>query len=305
MSAAGKQVIIAANPKSGRTNSAQHVSELKQAIEDRGFDCHVEHSLEAVREKSNAAHARGKLRAVVSAGGDGTADALANLLQAHIPVLLFPLGTENLLAKHLKVTGDIQQACQTLVDGHQVSMDVGSANGKIFLVMLSCGFDAEVVRQMHAIRKGHISRWSYARPIVRSLMNYRFPQMRLRVDESERETSAAWIFVFNVPRYAASLDFCPQADPLDGHLDVCTFQRGGLAFGVGYFSQLFLRRHHRLKGYLHQRCEQLVIEPPGANSDESQPEIPFQIDGDPGGVLPLKIEVLPRRFCLLQPSPST
>jgi diacylglycerol kinase family enzyme len=31
--------------------------------------------------------------------------------------------------------------------------------------------------------------------------------------------------------------------------------------------------------------------------------VPYQLDGDPGGWLPLKIEVLPRRMTVLVPSP--
>jgi diacylglycerol kinase family enzyme len=35
---------------------------------------------------------------------------------------------------------------------------------------------------------------------------------------------------------------------------------------------------------------------------ESIQPVPFQIDGDPGGVLPLEIEVLPGRMTLLGPA---
>ncbi|MEZ6076456.1 MAG: diacylglycerol kinase family protein [Pirellulaceae bacterium] len=83
--------------------------------------------------------------AVVSAGGDGTAGALANLLPSHVPLLLFPLGTENLLAKHLGITGDVRQSRTILRSYQRHLLDVGRAGQKLFLVMLSCGFDAEVV----------------------------------------------------------------------------------------------------------------------------------------------------------------
>lgn len=287
-------VIIAANPKSGRSSSRSKVEELCRAIVELGFPCDVEYSLDAVQSRSLSLHAAGQLKAVVAAGGDGTADALANLLPAGIPILLFPLGTENLLAKHFGISGEIQQACHTLRAGKQVAVDVGSANGKLFLVMASCGFDAEVVRQMHAVRTGHINRWSYAGPILRSLRKYVFPRLSIALEGERSDRSAAWIFVFNVPRYAASLDFCPQADPHDGLLDVCTFEKSGVAFGMGYLFRLFLRSHQSMSGFAHRRAGKIVIESPGE-------DIPFQIDGDPGGVLPLTIEVLPERLTLLVP----
>lgn len=316
MNVSAQHVLIAANPKSGSSSSASRVSELREAIEQAGFICEIVGELPVVQQRSAALHRDGRLRAVVSAGGDGTADALANLLSSQIPILLFPLGTENLLAKHLGITGDAQQACQSLQHNRTIAMDVGSANGQLFLVMLSCGFDAEVVGQMHAVRRGHINRWSYTRPILAALAKYRFPQLPFRIDEQPAPSTAAWIFVFNVPRYAASLEFCPQADPLDGQLDVCTFQRGGIAFGVGYFSRLFFRSHQSMRGFRHQRCSQIMIESPPAFSGRSHAKLrvasggdsggddgdcPYQIDGDPGGVLPLKVKVLPGRLKLLTP----
>lgn len=299
----GKQhVLIAANPKSGASESSNKVAKLAAAVEAVGFQCKILGDLEEVRVQSHDLAEAHLLRAVVSAGGDGTADALANLLSPSIPICIFPLGTENLLAKHFGFTDDIASTCKLLQFGVPQKMDVGKANDKVFLVMASCGFDAVVVEEMDAIRKGHINRWSYAKPILNALRRYRFPQLQIRGEDDSGtlvEDSAAWIFVFNVPRYAANLDFCPQADPHDGYLDVCTFRRSGLIYGSGYFSRLFLRSHQSMKGFKHRRMKNLEVTLP---SDSLQPaEIPFQIDGDPGGLLPASISVLPEHLTLLVP----
>lgn len=323
---APQHVLIAANPKSGAGPSGKRVAELQGALATAGYECHIEYSLDKLCQQAGLLAATGRLRAVVSAGGDGTAEALANLLPAHIPLLLFPLGTENLLAKHVGITGAVSQSCEILRAGARLSLDVGRANGKYFLVMLSCGFDAEVVRQMHSIRTGHINRWSYARPIVRSLARYRFTQLNWAAQPTGQQqgmgdqpieaaaghqasqfqrNSAAWLFVFNVPRYAASLDFCPQADPTDGLLDLCTFARSGIVSGLGYLARLWLGSHQRMQGFSHQRCSRLEIPAP-IDHNGNHLDIPYQIDGDPGGVLPLTIDVLPARLTLLVPeAPAT
>ncbi len=309
-----QHVVIAANPKSGAGPSGSRIAELQGAITAAGYQCRVEHSLEALLEQCIVRDRAGDLRAVVSAGGDGTAEALANILPSHVPLLLFPLGTENLLAKHLRITGDVRQACDILHRDQRLALDVGSANGKLFLVMLSCGFDAEVVRRMHAVRTGHINRWSYARPILSSLLGYRFPQLGWSVgtmpgempaqgqpvDAEQTLRHAAWLFVFNVPRYAAALNFCPQADPTDGLLDVCTFQCSGIVAGFGYLARLWHGSHQRMRGFSHTRCGRLEIPAPIDNNGRTL-DVPYQLDGDPGGLLPLKIEVLPARLTLLVP----
>ncbi len=308
MSAIDRHVLIAANPKSGATSSQARVAGLRDALTEAGYICRVQTSLDMLQQECLSLDAAGQLRAIVSAGGDGTADALANRLPSHIPLLIFPLGTENLLAKHLGITGDIRQVRCMLQANQRLALDAGSANGKLFLVMLSCGFDAEVVRSMHAMRTGHINRWSYARHILSALRNYRFPQLAYQLvgDEARpavQETldrSAAWLFVFNVPRYAASLKFCPQADPLDGLLDICTFQRAGLGSGLCYLLRLWLGSHQHMRGFRHERCQSIqVLQPSDAGGRNM--EVPFQVDGDPGGVLPLNIEVVPGRISVLVP----
>ncbi|MFK7738415.1 MAG: diacylglycerol kinase family protein [Pirellulaceae bacterium] len=325
-----KTVLLVANPKSGATESGARVRALQEAIQARGHVCELVHDLESVAPKSEQLQSQGLLKAVIAAGGDGTADALANRISEKIPLLMFPLGTENLLARHFGLKADIEATCSTLDEGRKIQIDAGSANGQKFLVMTSCGFDAEVVRQMHKIRKGHINRWSYTRPILTALKKYRFPALNIELDsetkmkltDEPRQASlpvsapttlnAAWIFVFNLPMYAANLDFCPQADPADGKLDVCTFRAGGVLRGLGYFTRLFLRRHQSMTDFHHQLAERIQIHSgatspssspgtTGQNAEEVENGIAFQIDGDPGGTLPLDIQVLPNHLSLLIP----
>ncbi len=301
MDAPGKTVLIAANPKSGAASSASLVQQLKSKLDSLELPTEIIGDLGLLKSRASELSAAGRLRCVVSAGGDGTVSAVANLLSPETPILVFPLGTENLLAKHFSLTADVDGAAKCIVANRQTTMDVGLANGKLFLVMLSVGFDALVVKHMTAIRQGHISRWSYARPILGAISQYKFPGLKFRADgigpcdTSGRETAPAWLFVFNVPRYAANLQFCPQADPADGWLDLCTFARRGLVTGLGYLSQLWFGRHQALPGFQHRPIRTLEIDGAG----DGQREIPYQIDGDFGGVLPLKVEVAPGRLRLI------
>ncbi len=298
---APKHILIAANPKSGAVSRDQLLAELRGGLQNDGFEVDLCTDLNRVETRAAELHAAGRLQCVVSAGGDGTAAVLANRITAEIPLLVFPLGTENLLAKHLQLTSSIAEARARVQAARTIALDVGLANGKMFLVMASCGFDAAVVEAMHASRKGHINRWSYTWPILRALRSYRFPMVRLREtdasDKATREQSAAWTFVFNLPRYAANLQFCPQACAVDGKLDVCTFRQPGMWRGFGYLSRLWLGSHQRLSDFSHSTVTNLSIDccddSQNATSASSSVSIPYQLDGDPGGVLPLEISVLP------------
>lgn len=302
-------VVIAANPKSGGSNQEAIVEELAAQLKIAGFEVRRSGEIDQVKAwvsqlstetaalQNSAGDAEGRqlmLRAVVAAGGDGTVSLLANELPPGTPLVILPLGTENLLAKHLGLKPVPAQICQTIAANQTICIDVGRANGKLFLVMASCGFDADVVQRLHAARKGHINYWSYAKPIWSSIGQYRYPLLQLFLDGSEQPLLGRWAFIFNVPRYAMNLPIITDADPEDGRLDLCAFRGGSLFRGLFYLGAVFFGQHRRWTNAHLQTFQRLRIEADG--------RVPFQLDGDPGGELPVEIEVVPKFLRLLVPS---
>lgn len=283
INANARQVIIAANPHSGSRNSREVVDQLRGELETRDFHPVLMTEIEQVKQRVAECLDNQSLRAVVAAGGDGTVSLLANELPAGVPLAILPLGTENLLAKYLALTADPATLARVINEGRTVRLDAGRANGKLFLVMASCGFDADVVTRLHSTRKGHIRHWSYAKPIVNAISQYRYPTIRVSVGDSRSSLAGKWAFVFNVPRYAMNLPIVDDADPMDGQLDLCMFRGGNLIRGLYYLLAVITRQHRRWQETQVQRFRHIRIE-----SDE---RVPFQLDGDPGGELPLEIEV--------------
>jgi len=282
---AAKSVIISINPNSGASDNQAVARKLEGLLRENGLEVHMPTEIASIRKLATELHQNGQLRAVVAAGGDGTAAMLVNELPFAFPLAVLPLGTENLLAKYLDVSSDPEQLCELILDGRMVSLDVGRANEKYFLVMCSCGFDADVVSRLHSARKGHISHWSYARPIIDAISRYRYPTLRIQADDSGEVIKSKWAFVFNIPRYAMNLPIVSDADSMDGKLDLCTFRGGNLLRGLFYLGGVIFRQHRRWKDTRFVKFTTLRIE-----SDEP---VPYQLDGDPGGQLPLNIRVEP------------
>jgi diacylglycerol kinase family enzyme len=111
-----------------------------------------------------------------------------------------------------------------------------------------------------------------------------------------RTITGRWAFVANLPCYAAGLQFAADADGGDGLLDVCTFSGGSLWDGLRYLSYVLLGKHQELDDCCMATGSRLRIEADGP--------VPYQLDGDPGGMLPLEIEILPRRLNLVLPKTS-
>ena len=103
---------------------------------------------------------RGELRTVISAGGDGTATAILNRIPSRVPLTIFPLGSENLLAQELKLPREPSGVLPMVQQMATRQLDLFRANGSLFLLMASVGFDAQVVRIVHESRRSHITRWA-------------------------------------------------------------------------------------------------------------------------------------------------
>jgi len=302
------RVLISVNPKAGRRSAARRVDRLAESLGQRGLHVEIFTDLAEVSAEANRLHNRGKLRALVGVGGDGTAAELTNRTHEGVPVTLLPAGTANLLSKHLGLSGKPERLCQAITEGRLLRLDAGKAAGRLFLVMVGCGFDADVVQRVHDHRESnprgaHIGYRSYAKPIVESIRSYGYPEIRVYCDEpcdgaglgQLSPITARWVFVCNLPRYGWGLRIAPDAVATDGLLEVCTFRRGSLFHGLRYVAAVqFGGWHRRMSDCDMRQARRLRI--------TSEERVPYQLDGDPQGVLPLDVEVLPNRLTVVAPA---
>ena len=296
-------VLIAENPRAGTGIGAAAVAELAQHLRNAGREvirCADRTEIRELLERSQAATPESHAQewpwgcppeAVVAAGGDGTVSMIADWLVPTTPLAILPLGTENLLARHFRFRIDPRGLADRIVSGPRYQIDAGRANGKLFVVMVSMGFDARVVERVHERRVGHIRKWWYAVPILRTIWDYRYPELRVQVDDEAQPSISRWAFVFNLPRYAGGLPLVPQACGSDGKLDLLLLRDGGLAKGLFYLTAILLRQQSWLRSVQTRTITRVRI--------TSESRVPYQVDGDPGGELPLEIDLLPARLTMV------
>jgi diacylglycerol kinase (ATP) len=297
-------VVITYNPTAGARDAAHDVDQLVKSLRSQGFKAEVQLDLDELAERAANLLAQQRLRAVIGAGGDGTVAELLNRTPVGIPFAMLPGGTENLLSKYIGQRPGIEPVVELIRQGLVVHLDAGHLSndlhggGRLFMLMASCGIDADVVHRIHAQRQGHIHHLSYVKPIWESIRNYEYPELRVyfrncQTDDSKawQMTSARWAVVTNLPRYARGLKFAPDAVGTDGLFDLCTFRQGSLLSGLKYLSGVFLHQHQKLEDCEIVKATHIRI--------ESDHDVPIQLDGDPCGKLPIEIEVVPRRLSLL------
>ena len=256
--------------------------------------------LEELERRARILKGDHELRAVVAAGGDGTISAVAERTPIDVPLRILPLGSENLLANYLSISRKPID-CAEAIHRNQIrqldGMDVG---GRLAFVMVSVGFDAEVVRRVHQSRKSHITRWAYRYSALAAWIIYGWPAFSIRIHRVENnvvqtvEGTGQWCFVFNVPRYATGLSLLPDSDPSDGLLNVGYFERSGRIRGIFQYLQVLRGNHRSNKHWRDCLASEVQL------SDHPNGYAPhFQYDGDWGGMLPVSIRVVARRLKLV------
>ncbi len=291
------EVWVCASPKAGSGAGRSELDRLLARLSAASIEHCVTHDIASLKARLADSSRPADRLAIVAAGGDGTIALIAQNISNEIPIVPMPMGTENLLARYWGYTCSADAVADTIIRGERFVMDAGLANGKLFLVMVTAGMDAEVVRGMHLTRRGHISRWSYTRPILRSISRYLYPTITsvetLATDE-EATASACWMMAFNLPRYAGGLGIEPGAVSDDGLLDRIALKKGFLWSGLNYLARIKFGWHLRHPDVSRQRIRRARW--------TATTRVPYQIDGDYAGRLPVDIEVLPGRVTLLRPA---
>ena len=168
MSAGEPWVAIQRNPKSGSGGARREVLDLVVNLRRLGLRPRIFTRRERLANALADPIRRKSLHCIVSAGGDGTFRDLINRYPG-VRLALFPLGTENLVARFLKIPRHGSQVAEIIAAAHVTRFDLGLFGDHRFAVMASAGFDADVMHRAHARRTGLINRWSYLQPIAESL----------------------------------------------------------------------------------------------------------------------------------------
>lgn len=290
--------VLVVNPISGSSRRRNAVERYVAALERRGLDVRVEPTRAAGDGATIARDAAAAgVPVVIAAGGDGTVnDVASGLLDAGdgTALAVLPLGTSNLVARHLGIPLHPPEAAAAAVTSPDpVVVDVGSAGGRTFVACAGVGLDAHVVGELSARRRGHIGFLSYALPMWRTVRRYTMPTLTVRVDGG-RTLEGTQVLVLNMRPYAAFLEPAPLASATDGLLDVVVLAGRG-ALRIARWSLGALRaRLLEDRDATHVRSSFLEI----ASDDPA----PVQIDGDVGGTTPVDMLVRPHALRILRPA---
>lgn len=223
------RVVIIGNPSSGRGRAAGTLAQISSRLKADGYRVDCVETGPGRRGVTIGEHLVGA-GALIVAGGDGTVHhALEPAVACGVPIYHWPSGNENLFAREFGMDRSVDRLIRS-VRAHQVRMsDLGECNGKLFALMVSVGFDAEVVERVSAsrhagARRGRVSHLDYAVQGIRVWLSHQPPKLTVDIDGSRLvDERPGLVVVANSRQYGGGLDPARDARTDDAALNVVFF----------------------------------------------------------------------------------
>ena len=162
------------------------------------------------------------------------------------------------------------------------------------MLMAGVGFDAWVVHELDRMRDGPIDLMNYIMPAVKAIAEYRFPVLEVIVDGKKVFKKApALALVGNIREYGTGFAILPEARPDDQLLDVCVMPCASPMDLIKLVLSAAAGEHVRQEGVVYVKGRRVRI--------ESTTPVPVQVDGEPAGMTPVEIDLLPCRIPFIVP----
>jgi diacylglycerol kinase (ATP) len=237
------------------------------------------------------------MQRVLVSGGDGSVmEAAGALAGTGAALAVVPGGTGNLLAVNLGLPGDPEAALSLALTGDARPIDVGRANGEVFLVMAGIGADARMVRDADRELKRRLGFLAYFVAAVRQLGRPR-GLYTITIDGRSIRRSAHSVIIANLGRVTGGVELVRGSDPDDGLLEVAILR-------ARTFRHLAVVAWKALSGTL-RSDEMLEIRRGREILVETRRPQPVQIDGNEAGVTTrLEVHVEPGALRIVRPAPG-
>jgi diacylglycerol kinase (ATP) len=177
--------------------------------------------------------------AIFAAGGDGTVNLVANVVNhSGIPLGIIPLGSGNGLSKDLGIPQDVDEALG-LLSAHRVStMDTLDLNGHCSFHLSDLGFNAMVVKKFsEGETRGP---GAYAWIAMQEYLSYEPRRYRIVTDTGQNFDGPAFMLtIANANTFGSNAAINPDGIIDDGKFEICLIEPFPKAAGLGILYKLY------------------------------------------------------------------
>ena len=288
-----RAVRLIVNPSAGAGRAARLLPDVEAALRSHGIAFRVDRttSIEHARELAREAREAGEIAAAM--GGDGLAGAVAGEIYGRDALMaVVPGGRGNDLARKLGIGHDPVAAVDLIAAGRERRIDVAEAGGRVYVGILSAGFDSDVNQIANSTRLP-LGTLVYLYGALRALARWKPARWHVTVDGVEHEFSGYAVAVANSGVFGGGMWLVPDAQIDDGLLDVAfTTDQPRLAYLRG-LGRVFKGTHVDQPGFELLRGHEITF--------HADRPVTAYADGDPIAELPATVRIAPQALRVIAP----
>jgi YegS/Rv2252/BmrU family lipid kinase len=288
------RIVLVFNPESGRVRAKEKMLDRVLPVLARaGMNVDVRPTEGPGHATEIAAQAaREGVDRVLGWGGDGTLnEVMRGLVGTETALGVLPGGTVNVFAREVGIPLSIEAATEAFVGGEVRRIPVGIASERPFLLMTGVGLDAEVVRRLKGGFKHALGAAAFWLDGFRVLASYPMPTIRVRSEGRKIEGSG--LVAGKIRRYGPWYLITPEARLEEPLLHVVLFRGRKRRDYVRYLAGIVCGFHLRFDDVVSWKTSALTV--------EADAKVPYQIDGEFAGHLPVALGVRDQALSVVLP----
>ncbi|MFC7063667.1 YegS/Rv2252/BmrU family lipid kinase [Halobacillus seohaensis] len=233
-------------------------------------------------------------------GGDGTLHECINCLANFNsrPVIgILPGGTSNDFSRVLGTPQQINQAAHSIIDGEEVSLDVGCARDDYFINFWGIGLVTETSSNIDEVQKDRFGVLSYFISAFKTINRATPFRFTINIDGEVIRDQAVMILIMN-GRFIGTREIpIPDASPRDGKMDVLLVKNSNLTL----FKEILSMNKPWSDSEKFQELTYLKGKDIEIDVEHGQK---IDMDGEIKGETPTHVKVLSKHFTFLTPDPA-
>ena len=219
-----KKLLFILNPFSGQKRANRYLPEILQMFNQAGYEVTV-HITSGHGDATLAVERQGADKdLIVCCGGDGTLnETITGMIRsgATAPIGYIPAGSTNDFAASLKLSTNIMQAAQDIVEGTPVVYDVGRFGDRYFSYVASFGAFTKSSYSTPQSIKNALGHTAYVLEGISELSQIRKVHVRMELEEETVEDDFIFGCISNSTSIGGILTLDPKiVDMADGLLEV-------------------------------------------------------------------------------------
>jgi len=239
---------------------------------------------------------------LIAAGGDGTINEVVNgLVSTRNPDVrlgILPVGTMNVFAVELGIPlNSLEKAWEIILKDEVRHLDLPvcktAEESRCFVQLAGVGLDAEVVRRTSRESKKALGPLSYLLSLAQ-VAGVKPPPVTIE-SEDGMVRSGSFVLLGNGRFYGGPFKMFRKGSPCDGLIDVLVFRNQSPWDLFRYMNAILIGQHAELSDVEYFQTTSLSL--------HSESPVPYELDGEMAGYLPLSLRVENGALPVLAPPP--